>query len=79
METKEIFDLPGQSGRCLLGIDSDKTEYRFLAGTDKEHMKCFGRGRTQLLSTECMVMTFTGCYIGLFAEKGAEADFFLHG
>lgn len=75
METKEIFDLPDQSGRCLLGIESDEIEYRFLAGTDKVHMRCFGSGRTQLLSTECMVMTFTGCYIGLFAEKGAEAEF----
>ena len=27
-----------------------------------------------MISTECMVMTFTGCYIGIFAEK-AEAVF----
>lgn len=74
METKEFFDLYGCDGECMLEIESDKLEYRFMAGTDEKRMKCFGRGRTQMISTECMVMTFTGCYIGIFAEK-AEAVF----
>ncbi|HJA20484.1 MAG TPA: glycoside hydrolase family 43 protein [Candidatus Mediterraneibacter ornithocaccae] len=75
METRELFILPGYDGECVLRVESDKLEYRFLAGIDGKHMKCFGRGRTQMISSECMVMTFTGCYIGIFAEKGAKAVF----
>lgn len=38
-------------------------------------MTLIGEGRTQLLSTECMVFTFTGCFMGLFAEGGGTARF----
>ena len=75
METTDMYSLPECETYILLRIEADRLEYRFSAGPDGEHMQYFGSGRTQLLSTECMVMTFTGCYIGLFAEKGAEAVF----
>jgi xylan 1,4-beta-xylosidase len=58
-----------------LRIEADKTLYCFYAGTSDGDMKLIGTGRTQLLSTECMVMTFTGCFIGLFAQ-GNESAFF---
>lgn len=57
-----------EKGALLLKVESDKLEYRFFAGADENSLKMVGRGRTQLLSTECMVMTFTGCYVGIFAE-----------
>ena len=57
------------SEKILLRIESDALEYRFLAGRDENHLQMAGSGRTQLLSTECMPMTFTGCYVGVFAEK----------
>ncbi|MCI8929788.1 MAG: glycoside hydrolase family 43 protein [Lachnospiraceae bacterium] len=65
-ESAPLF-LPGK-GALLLKVESDKLEYRFFAGIDESRLKMVGSGRTQLLSTECMVMTFTGCYVGIFAE-----------
>ena len=38
-------------------------------------MSLIGTGRTQLLSTEAMPCTFTGCFVGLFAEGEEEATF----
>ena len=75
METRMIKYLPEYGGKIFLRIESDKLEYRFWAGEDKGKMEFVGSGRTQLLSTECMVMIFTGCYVGLFAEKRSKAAF----
>ena len=47
----------------------------FFAGTDPDHLPLIGTGRTQLLSTEAMPCTFTGCFVGLFAEGDGEATF----
>lgn len=66
--------LPDQ-GNVILRIDSTKLDYSFFAGTDEENLQLVGQGRTQLLSTECMVCTFTGCFIGLFAQGGGTAWF----
>lgn len=68
MQTESEPFFLGESGHVFLKIVSDKTEYRFFAGTDENSIEPVGSGRTQLLSTECMVMTFTGCYTGLFTE-----------
>ncbi len=65
---------PGKE-RLYLSIDADKLEYRFFAGTCEGNLERIGTGRTQLLSTECMPMTFTGCFFGLFAESGITAWF----
>lgn len=59
----------------VLRITADKNLYSFFAGTDREEMTLIGTGRTQLLSTEAMPCTFTGCFVGLFAEGDTEAIF----
>ena len=59
----------------ILRIQADKNLYTFLAGTDPAKLITIGTGRTQLLSTEAMPCTFTGCFAGLFAEGEAEALF----
>ena len=61
--------------RLYLTVEADKLEYRFSAGVSKAGMEIIGTGRTQLLSTECMPMTFTGCFFGLFAEGGVTVWF----
>jgi len=66
--------LPDQ-GSILLRIEATRLIYSFYAGTCQEDMTLIGEGRTQLLSTECMVFTFTGCFMGLFAEGGGTARF----
>ena len=59
----------------VLCIQADKNLYTFLAGTAPENLRNIGTGRTQLLSTEAMPCTFTGCFAGLFAEGETEAVF----
>lgn len=66
MEEEKVF---------RLRILSDRYQYSFYAGTDEENMKLIGTGSTQLLSTECMICTFTGCFEGMFVEGKAEACF----
>ncbi|NMA75386.1 MAG: hypothetical protein GX963_14820, partial [Bacteroidales bacterium] len=70
--------LPSQ-GKVLLRIDSTKLAYSFFAGTCEEDLQLVGQGRTQLISTECMVFTFTGCFLGIFSEGGtAWFDYFIY-
>ena len=59
----------------VLRITADKNLYTFYAGLDADHLTVIGTGRTQLLSTEAMPCTFTGCFVGMFAEGDAEATF----
>ena len=59
----------------MLRIRADRNLYTFLAGPDAEHLAVVGTGRTQLLSTEAMPCTFTGCFAGLFAEGNTRAVF----
>ncbi len=69
--------LPEQ-GDILLRIDSTSVEYSFYAGTDEQKLREVGKGRTQLLSSECMICTFTGCFMGLAVQGSGTAwfDFF---
>ncbi|WMJ89056.1 glycoside hydrolase family 43 protein [Anaerocolumna sp. MB42-C2] len=54
-----------------LRIVSDKTYYRFSYSLDGEHYTEIGTGLVVGLCTESTkTMTFTGTYIGLFAENG---------
>ncbi len=64
-----------EEGEIILRVDATKTEYFFFAGTDENNLRPVGQGRTQLLSTECMACTFTGCFIGLFAQGSGTAWF----
>ena len=59
----------------VLQIRADRNLYTFLAGKDEESLLTVGTGRTQLLSTEAMPCTFTGCFVGLFAEGDTQAQF----
>ena len=58
-----------------LQIVAERDHYTFYAGAENEEMKEIGRGSTQLLSTEVMKGTFTGCFFALFAEGETEAHF----
>ena len=49
-------------------IESDSLEYRFYINTQSAGKKLIGTGSTQLVSTECMVCTFTGCFVGMFVN-----------
>ena len=75
METVEGFVKIPEEEKILLCVISDKKVYEFWAGTQNTDLKKVGQGRTQLLSTECMPMTFTGCYVGLFTEGNHDAWF----
>lgn len=59
----------------VLRIEAERTKYTFLAGPDAAHLQVIGTGSTQLLSTECMNCTFTGCFAGMFAEGNCTAHF----
>lgn len=61
--------------KLILRVDADKMKYVFFAGTDPEHLVLIGTGSTQLLSTEVMRCTFTGCFAGMFAEGDSQATF----
>ena len=61
-----------EDGPVTLGVASEKAGYTFFANGRE-----IGRGVSQLLSTEVMAGTFTGCFLGVFCqgEAGAEARF----
>lgn len=65
------------TGPLRLQVRADRLEYEFLAGGESGELVTVGRGRTQLLSTEMMAGTFTGCFFGLFAQgkPGQSAAF----
>lgn len=72
----EPVTLP-DTGELTLRIEAGKVLYRFYAGGSEDSLPLVGQGRSQLLSTEMMLGTFTGCMIGLFAQgkSGARAKF----
>lgn len=61
--------------KLILRIEAARDRYIFLAGRNHENLSEIGRGSTQLLSTEVMRGTFTGCFFALFAEGNVTADF----
>lgn len=61
--------------KLTLEIKAERLLYTFFAGQDKEHLAKIGTGRSQLLSTEIMLCTYTGCFVGMFAEGEVKADF----
>ena len=65
----------GDAEQLLLRVEADKMKYTFFAGTSEENMVKIGTGSSQLLSTEVMRCTFTGCFAGIFAEGNAQATF----
>ena len=74
----EVFSEPVRfegAERLRLQIRGNRHQYTFLAGPDGSSMVTLGTGSTRLISTEAMPCTFTGCFIGLFAEGGTQARF----
>ncbi len=58
-----------------LKVVADRRQYTFFAGPTSADLREIGRGSTQLLSTEAMRGTFTGCFAALFAEGDVTAQF----
>ena len=61
--------------QLILRVEADKMKYTFYAGRDEASLVQIGTGSSQLLSTEVMRCTFTGCFAGVFAEGDAQATF----
>ena len=59
-----------------LSVQASKLEYIFSAGAVGESPKVVGKGRTQLLSTECMVSTFYRLPLRGFFAQGAGTAWF---
>lgn len=80
---RQVADIAAESApvffegteKLILRVDADKMKYTFFAGTDPEHLVQIGTGSTQLMSTEVMRCTFTGCFAGVFAEGDVTAAF----
>lgn len=67
-------ELSGEGG-IWLKIQSDREIYRFLYSTDGVKWQLLGTGLVVGLCTESTrTMTFTGTYLGMFAENG-DAEF----
>ena len=73
IESEPVF-FP-ETDTLTLCIKANRLRYTFLAGKAGEEMKEIGTGSTQLLSTECMNCTFTGCFVGLTAQGDCEAKY----
>ena len=73
MESQPVFFENAEN--LTLRVEADKMMYLFFAGTSEENMVKIGTGSTQLLSTEVMRGTFTGCYAGIFVEGETTAKF----
>ncbi len=75
VESAPVF-LP-EEGDISLRIKADRLHYEFFAGAVGRELQKVGEGRTQLLSTEMMFGTFTGCFLGMACQgkMGARARF----
>lgn len=62
-----------QTDRVELQVVAARDRYEFFVGPSTDQLVPVGTGSTQLLSTEVMRGTFTGCIFGLFAEGEAVA------
>ncbi|MCH5353733.1 MAG: glycoside hydrolase family 43 protein [Acutalibacter sp.] len=71
----EPVELP-ESGKLVLKVEADRMQYHFFAGGTEGKLLPVGEGRTQLLSTEMMMGTFTGCFFGMFTQgEGSEVKY----
>ena len=59
----------------ILKVVADNRNYIFYAGKTADSVTEIGRGCIQLMATECMPCTFTGCFAGLFAQGNVTAKF----
>ena len=70
----EPVQFPGAES-LRLRIQGDRHQYTFQAGPVDGPFVTLGTGSTRLVSTEAMPCTFTGCFVGLFAEGETKAQF----
>jgi alpha-N-arabinofuranosidase len=75
MEVRSRTVLFENTDTLTLHMDARRMGYTFFAGKDAAHLMEIGRGSSQLLSTEMMICTFTGCFAGMFAEGNVKAEF----
>lgn len=66
-----------EEGSLTLTIQADALKFQFFVQAQGTGQQSLGTASTQLISTECMICTFTGCFFGLYCqgEKGAQARF----
>ncbi len=69
-----VFEAAWQ-GPCELSVTADRTAYHFAYGAPGQAPHEAGAGLTRHVSTEVTGCTFTGVYLGLFAQGDCEADF----
>lgn len=75
MQTQTVPIVFENTDTLVLRIQAERFRYTFYAGSDAAHLREISTGSTQLLSTECMNCTFTGCFAGMFAEGECTAKF----
>ncbi|MGN1367961.1 MAG: glycoside hydrolase family 43 protein [Aristaeellaceae bacterium] len=68
------FSIPW-NGPCELEVRSDRLTYQFYYGAPGQEKQLAGTAITRHVSTEATRLSFTGVYVALFAEKGAQANF----
>lgn len=66
-----------EEGSLTLTIQADALKFQLFVQAQGTGQQSLGTASTQLISTECMICTFTGCFFGLYCqgEKGAQARF----
>lgn len=62
-------------GPCVLSVRADRKHYAFFYGDSDENQISAGTGLTSLVSTEATPISFTGVYIGIFAQNHGRARF----
>ena len=75
VESRPVF-LP-EEGKLTLTIQADRLAFEFFVQAEGGEPQSLGTASTQLISTECMICTFTGCFFGMYCqgEPGAKAAF----
>ena len=66
-----------EEGKLTLTIQAGRLAFEFFVQAEGGEPQSLGTASTQLISTECMICTFTGCFFGMYCqgEPGAQATF----
>ena len=60
---------------CILTVCADRKNYTFYYGDSNENLISAGTALTSLVSTEATPISFTGVYIGIYAQNRGRARF----
>ncbi len=69
-----VFEQPWQ-GDCELEVSFDRLTYTFSFGKPCENKQAAGTALTRYVSTEATPCSFTGVYLGVFAQGDAICKF----